>query len=440
MRFANAEKHPYALAVLLPYGGCGAWPPILMARYNHTYDNAWQSDTGDLDKDNRMPRKITLVLILSALLISYRPIITSDGRCLFDFDTFAYKDFIHPLYPWEDRQNARGAFAKFSRMINGQQELWFLTNPAFPPQRGFVFNRDTKIWRELNLSVIDGSQDSQFEPVFNVIADHDGKVWGLASQSVTVDGRQRDKPVIVKYREAQADFAIVFIPDSDEVRSSRDTFIEENYLLVDPQNRVWFIVNGSDSTYEFYVYDQSSETFSKLSDYQSLGNYNPHITISANGDVYVSSLVFDNWPPYYNSSQAEFMRYDAEVKRWVGLELPDGFQPREGNLGFDLQGRLHIGTSGWRDIAGEWHITAHYPSTSPIIYPRIELKFISSDGRMWFTREDRNFEGTAWYHPSTGTGCVFTNLTPYTIIEDHNQYLWMVVDGSIYRLNLNAPW
>jgi hypothetical protein len=46
-------------------------------------------------------------------------------------------------------------------------------------------------------------------------------------------------------------------------------------------------------------------------------------------------------------------------------------------------------------------------------------------------------EGTAWYDPEAGKGCLFTNLASY-IVEDANKQLWMVADGKLYRYPLRG--
>ena len=45
-------------------------------------------------------------------------------------------------------------------------------------------------------------------------------------------------------------------------------------------------------------------------------------------------------------------------------------------------------------------------------------------------------EGTAWYDPETGEGCMFTNIHG-TIIEDDEQVLWMLLDEKLYKVDIN---
>nr|MCU0475480.1 hypothetical protein [Anaerolineae bacterium] len=383
---------------------------------------------------------ITLVLILSALLISYRPIITSDGRCLFDFDTFAYRyrwfndvDIL-PLYPWENRQFSRASSIEFSRVIDNQQELWFRTHPDFPPIEGRVFNRDTKTWHTLDLS---DHTERFFDSVVNFTADKSGQVWGVASRQITINGRTRHKAVLVRYDEEQDRFIVIAEPEDGDFENSSRYSISNAKILTDSLERVWMIFSIA-SSHLFYVYDPKSQEFKKLPEHNGFSY--PRVTISDTGEVYISTVLFDNALLYQNPSQPAFARYSAETEQWVDVDLPEGFQPVEGNIGFDARGRLHIGTSAWRGIDNRWHITDNVAMFDEDTYPNIELKFVSSDGRLWFTRRQIDMSGTGWYNPDTLEGCMFTTFTPLSIIEDHNQYLWMVVDGSIYRLNLNAPW
>lgn len=385
-----------------------------------------------------MIKRILTTLLISIFLIPYRPVFTPNGRCLYDFETFAYGDVwktnpnqrISPLIPWENRQSTRGAsWITFSRIINGQQELWFRSNPSWPPIIAKVFNRDIKAWRDLNLS---DPQRSQFDSVVNFAVDSHGQVWGLASKRI--QGGSRAKAVLVQYREEQADFiTIATTEDVDFTQADEATLSEYSNILVTKSGEIILFIGSI--TNKVYVYNPDLETLEKLPDYQGFAY--PEIAISNDGEIYLSTIVFDNMLPYQNPAQPAFVRYDANSKTWVDLELPNGFQPREGNIGFNSEGRLHIGTSAWRDVDETWHITYPYSIHRADVYPRVELKFISSDGRLWFTREQIILSGTGWYDPATGEGCMFTNMVPLSIIEDHQQYLWMAVDGSIYRLNLN---
>jgi len=68
------------------------------------------------------------------------------------------------------------------------------------------------------------------------------------------------------------------------------------------------------------------------------------------------------------------------------------------------------------------------------------LMLESSNGLLWYKKYldmGINHEGTAWYDPRTGQGCMFTNLA-VNIIEDSKQQLWLVANGELYK-NLLRP-
>ena len=348
---------------------------------------------------------LTVLVALSIVLTACRPVLTSDGRCMHDFDTFAYRDFwrlssesVSPLEPWQSVIPARGNGPLFSRVVDGQQEIWM--------DNGSVYRVEADTWQQTRLSDALGGT---FDLMMTYAVDNNGQVWGLASQAVS----NRDaQAVLTRYRETENDFIAVV---GAVTESARKDNIQQVALLIDSLNRAWMVLSVESDRDTFYLYDTSSETFSRIPDRWTA--FYRQTILSPDGQLYHSSLSADGYFPMYEiPMRASFARYDAENEQWVDLDLPNGFQPGEGNLGFDPQGRLYIGTSGWRDTDCTWHITYPYDTQREDVFPRLELKLISSDGRFWFTRAGPYLPGTAWYDPPTGEGCVFTNLMPHTII------------------------
>ena len=68
-----------------------------------------------------------------------------------------------------------------------------------------------------------------------------------------------------------------------------------------------------------------------------------------------------------------------------------------------------------------------------------EIMLESSNGVLWFDRftDNSQVDGTAWYNPETGQGCMFTNLVS-TIAEDANHTLWFVARERLYKLSLGS--
>jgi hypothetical protein len=88
-------------------------------------------------------------------------------------------------------------------------------------------------------------------------------------------------------------------------------------------------------------------------------------------------------------------------------------------------------------LDGSWHLIHPYPEQAfdhagDYLWVPPSLLMESSDGKLWYNRYmDGQGDGTAWYDPKTGEGCLFADY-PSTLIEDSKQQLWMAAGGKLY--------
>jgi hypothetical protein len=112
----------------------------------------------------------------------------------------------------------------------------------------------------------------------------------------------------------------------------------------------------------------------------------------------------------------------------------------------DHRGRLWLGAMGYMETDGSLYLL--HPDAPMVWENRSEflywspptLLLESSNGLLWYSEyHDMSLlgEGTAWYDPETGEGCLFTNVAS-NVVEDEDKQLWMVADGKLYRYPLRG--
>lgn len=149
---------------------------------------------------------------------------------------------------------------------------------------------------------------------------------------------------------------------------------------------------------------------------------------------------------YYSAAEDFLFQFFPETGEIIALDVPRDPWGFSGGMLVDHKGRLHIGAMGYMEIDGGLHLLHHdalraWENRSEFLYWSLPtLIFESSNGLLWYA-EDHDMsgvgEGTAWYDPEIGKGCLFTNLASY-VVEDANKQLWMVADGKLYRYPLDS--
>lgn len=265
--------------------------------------------------------------------------------------------------------------------------------------------------------------------VHDVYVDNKGVIWGALAPSSS--SKATTLPVLSVFNESQQQFEL--IDEMFNVPINSNTTIVQSY----DKNVIWVVV-GNDALYAF---DTDTRTIQKKS---GLLNINPIYATSAHdGSLYFSTRLGNPTVPGYSSlKQEKIYQFSPEANELIQVTIPDEWPIYRGLLS-DSEGRLWLGSIGFRDTNGRWNLLYpnserffKYPLTLASTLPT--LLFESSDGRLWYTNWWDGgiwYQGTAWYDPSTRSGCMITNLVG-SILEDTDRNLWMAVNGSLYRYAL----
>lgn len=382
----------------------------------------------------------------------------SNRECLESFETFAYTDYqvtenrkityplSHSLWqrvvslpPQIDQDFPIFNQVSVTRVIDDNEEVWIIGNGV-----GFaVYDVNQQEWDLISRTVF--STDYVVGKLF--IA-NDGTVWGqnipIAQQG---NPEFQEIPLLSRFNEATNRFEI----PEDMIRSfvlpQRGYYFPQSatstipHIHIDNTGIFWIIVSN-DGIYQF---DPVIETYEKQA---SLNFSVGQAALSTDGSLYL-------WTP--NSqiqpsttfrerltlSEDSIWHFSSESRNLVLVDLPDEDWPVFHGLLVNQSGQLWLGSIGYRDLDDTWHLihpytedflnnAGNYRWGSPILVTE------SSDGRLWYVRyTDGGGDGTAWYDPQSGDGCLIVDQAT-NIVEDANQQLWMIANGNLYRHLLHS--
>jgi hypothetical protein len=356
----------------------------------------------------------------------------STDTCMHSFEQFAYEGirdpeerFQEPMPPWKlvsevfsDNQEARYSITtvELAREFNGSIELWL--GSSSETEKAWVVYSPQFEHTELVPAQIEGTN----LVTSHLYADNTGTLW--ASLTPSVPTLSDAFPALGMFNETQRRFDLVEnVPQVTSIK------------VLQTRDATLWILATNDAVYSV---DTDTQTFQERGD---LAGVEPlYATSSPDNYLYfVTRLRNPSLPGYASLEQEILYRFNPETNELLQVEMPREWPIYYGLL-FDSEGRLWLGSVGYRSEEGGWNLVYPNPERflySPMLHSRTHptLLFASSDGRLWFT----NFwdggiwhNGTAWYNPNTGQGCMFTN-SPATIVEDAEQQLWLVASGNLYK-------
>lgn len=159
---------------------------------------------------------------------------------------------------------------------------------------------------------------------------------------------------------------------------------------------------------------------------------------------YIISYGDANDRPFYSILDGSVQILNTENHEVTEVAIPEENWPLNRGIIFDQNRNLWLGATGYRNPDGEWtlvnnNLEEHYAYPGGFNLARPSLEFASSDRRLWYQADgdvSRNYLGTAWYDPSTGEGCMFTNV-PASMVEDSDQRIWLVANVVLYVAQLD---
>ncbi len=359
--------------------------------------------------------------------------------CALTFSDFAYngpRDFSEPLmlpqYPWE-KEPALAAFLNENHyelieigavhQVNDYAVLWLRAKQnqktiwlAFSPETG-------------QIRVYDGTLFIEDQEMFvsSIYISSYGDIWGLLQRVYPLSASHY--PLLAKLNLETRQF--ILPPDSPMSTSSTSS------TIVFDGDIFWLFIE-KDGIFR-YIPQQSR--LIEIIDMPSLDRV-LYTAVGIDGSIYYQTAL--QQPPIYHLNEESIFRYDSQTDTVHAIGSPEEIWPLNRGLFVDNSGRLWIGSIGYWTPEGNWHllytsvedynnlpIQYHWASPEPV--------FESSDGKLWFSNfwdGGYNFQGTAWYNPETGEGCMFTNSAS-TLQEDSQQRIWMVTQGELYRARLS---
>jgi hypothetical protein len=396
--------------------------------------------------------------------VTPRPFKMFSDQCIRSFDDFVWPihtfrtdpvDFA-PLPPWQLEATVPTQLGDYElnpyipidyiemiRSVGGQPEIWIRgsLNEGFST-RAYIYQKDlvyltykpeTQSW-----NVVSAQIDKTDLMVRKLFVTRDGSVWGETDMFELNPGLE-NVPNLSRYNEATQRFEVP--PGLAEIPGSRSiepVAYNWPYILLYDQDIFWiFTLDGGIYSYNPVIgHSPRKETSMPES-------YVVDAAQSWDGSIF---LLKNPHPGPGYITDGLLLQFFPKTGKIVPLAAPHERWPLiwGHSLLVDHTGNLWVGSEGYRDPDGNWHVIhpnleAYFSQlgVDPFVDPNVI--FESSDGILWFTKftdYEISVNGTAWYDPKTGEGCKFTNLSG-TIIEDANQTLWFVADGKLYRYKLN---
>lgn len=368
-----------------------------------------------------------LIILFCLVFLGIRLMSSS---CLDSFHNFAYLEAedhnfrMSPRFPWRVEAAIPGVdestyknvdvWAALARTKNGKQQIWLQEGSFF-----FVYNVETQNWEKISARILKTNHR-----VSDLFLTSDGTIWGGISTWSPIPLPHLG-PVLSKFNEDTKQFEAAIGGLDIQISKKQD-------IVLDGQDVFWLFIK-SDGIYRYHPEKQTTERQTDLREIDGVST-----ALSLDGDIYFQDI--------YPREQSDFLfRFIPKTKEIVPIDV--SIEPwaytgsYSGGMLVDQKGRLWLGTVGYMDMDGDWHIThpdiENYLKTigNPFWFPPT-LIFQSSNGLLWYTEyQDMGMtgNGTAWYNPDTGKGCQFTNLTTYNLIEDAKNQIWAVFDGKLYR-------
>lgn len=379
----------------------------------------------------------------------------SNGECIESFDAFAYnvpelsdklfKEKILPLAPWQfetlipdppqnDVQEKLGVM--MARIAEGRVEIWVIRSMWYGNWNGddyitenlvefWIYRPDTKEWKVIPADIEDTGVwvDQLFET-------KDGTVWGFNKWNPSNKFPLDNIPVLSIYNEKTERFEFKRdVVEFPAALKGSNGYRNWPIVILDQKGVFWIFIQRD----ALYSFDPATQVIIKHFDIAIV----QEAALAPDGRIYFKRISVSLDGSLQDNKIFQFIPETGEV---TSLELPLERWPY-GEIMVDQDGRLWIGTIGWRELDGTWHLMHPNPVdyfsniyTNPRwITPYIILE--SSNRILWLQKYSDVHDGTAWLDPQTGEGCWFTNLL-VSIVEDPDHNLWLVADGKLYKYAL----
>lgn len=366
----------------------------------------------------------------------------ANRECLQPFSTFAYQgpvdrsfqsEVILPQWQLESQtppQLAEGLSSQVElvRSSNDTKEVWVSMNTQFG-----VYRPASRKWTYVSRIVRNT----------DMIADHlfvtsSGALWGRTNRDWSQEHSvTKGIPVLSKFSESTQEFELVEETAITSLNLALEP-IRRPQVLLDDNDTFWIIVEKN-GIFHYSPMKHSIERVAELLDDFELSQ----AVLSQDGSIYLRRFEWAEKNRFRLPKDLLFKLSPATAKLET-VTMPNQEWPVFSGMLVDRVGRLWLGSIGYRDVDLTWHLIHPAPQEFfdlvdsggySYLWAPPELILESSNGVLWFRRYlDTSgwAEGTAWYNPKTGEGCLFTNQAA-NVVEDKEEQLWLLVDGKLYK-------
>jgi len=383
-------------------------------------------------------------------------------KCIKPFQAFAYsgpdlhqeREIVLPPHPWQveatvpiwriEGYSLSSVDVEITRWDGEGEEIWLagnlywmdLTSGESSKNVFLIYKPELQKWEIVSADIGDSGLF-----VANLFVNSDRSVWGQTVWNILQDQPPAIEkiPTLSKFNENTRQFE--FAKGAPEIPWQSFSYNSFPWpeIVLDKEGIFWLFVKN-DGIYRYDPVAQRTERRASLS-----GLEVTDVALSPDGSIY-----FQVFRQEIYSKESFFRLIDGMLFRFlpttgeiIPLDIPDQPWPIAGKILATHDGKLWLGAIGYREQDGNWRL----------IHPRPELFFVSagdiymmpptlilesSDGILWYRKstDDARADGTAWYDPRTGKGCMFTNMDA-NIVEDSEQRLWMVADGKLFKYQLS---
>ncbi len=395
---------------------------------------------------------VLLIFLLLIFVMTRRQLRINGMTCIKPFHEFAYLpdetprpiSEVLPGHSWQVEatipgpENATDSFSdiqiELARTKNGEGEIWLYQHPLYS-QDGTVskegsftiYHPQSQTWGEVPALIGDTNL-----AVSKLFVASDGTVWGGISIRQPHPISPTD-PVLGRFNESTQQFEAAVGGLEIPITVEQGLISELIEIVLDKEDIFW-IFGPDDSIYRYDPEAQTTERYAGLprTDMVSLST-----ALASDGSIYFRDS-------FFSEAEELLFQFFPETREFVALEVPREPWDFSGGLLVDHRDRLWLGAMGYMERDGSLHLLHRnalkaWENRSEFLYWSLPtLLFESSNGLLWYAEyHDMSLlgEGTAWYDPETGEGCLFTNLAS-NIVEDAEKQLWMVANGKLYRYSL----
>ena len=408
------------------------------------------------DMGKTMDKKSILVNIIIGLLFvtlcACANASPMEDECIESFNSFAYSpteeldediEWIPPLAPWrviseipnnpiDDR--AIRTKIEITRSTHGKREIWIrrytlrkLFEPGSDVHEYAVFSPENEEWKVISAQV--GDTGIWVDQLFIT---SDGTIWGRNTWKSDNEYPFNHIPVLSRFNEKTERFEFEQNSIRYEFAQNINQFFDWQIVLLGKDDTFWIFIQ-EDGLYTFDPHSLKVEFQVEIPDFVV-----DSAVISPDATIY-----FRKHPYEYSMQQGELFSFSPNTKEINMLEIPLETWPQYSDLFIDKEGRLWLDTIGFREQNGRWHLL--YPDVDLYlrnisqvegyrwITPHVVMQ--STDGILWLAKYAISDNGTAWYDPKTGEGCMFTNYDS-EIVEDSKHTLWLIAENKLYNYEL----